>query len=418
MRSRSNLVALVVIGLPALSAGLTSCNALLGTPEPMLRDGGTSSVESGSADASDAASETSETSEPTIDSGGDGDIDGHLPDDAGSDAPSLVCPDSCPDGGCVLATCPVRVIGGLNRLVAVVADSSPLGSVYFGDFDTGRIYEYSKPTWQVRSYASLSAGTTSIAVNASTVYWSTFSSQPSDHNAINQLTRGGATSREVADTSLGLAWAGPWAMGIDTSFVYWCDRYGADCWRMDLALTTPQRIFRELLPDGAPSHDQLYGGIAVDPGDDGFVFFIAANHLYRVSKSDFTSLEFAAALGQAPVGIDNGYVYWLDAAGALRRAPETIPSCDGRCEVVVPAGPHVGGPSAFDDTYVYWSVFDTTEKKSLIARARKDGASPNIEILVHHTGVSSVAVDGAFIYYTTQHDNGVNATGSFWRLAK
>jgi hypothetical protein len=120
------------------------------------------------------------------------------------------------------------------------------------------------------------------------------------------------------------------------------------------------------------------------------------------------------------VGVHNGIVYWVDAAGAMLSAPEgTVPSCDaGTCgAVIVSAGtPYVSGPLAFDDIYAYWSFFDPAHSRLL--RVRLDGTSQAPETLVEHSAISSVAVDDVAIYYTTQNDNGVDSTGAFWRQAK
>jgi hypothetical protein len=169
--------------------------------------------------------------------------------------------------------------------------------------------------------------------------------------------------------------------------------------------------------------EQLTGNMAVDPGNgnSGAVFFSAGNEIRRMNKDGSGLTAFAPVLGHGTIGIHGGYVYWVDAAGAMRRARENVvPTCDaGSCgQIVVPPGtPHVSGPAAFDDSYAYWS-FDEGNGLSLLMRARVDGGSPNVEALVEHSAISSVAVDDVAIYYTTQNDNWVNGTGSFWRLAK
>jgi hypothetical protein len=435
-----------------------ACNALLETPDDVLRDASVSdgagdhailadalddqtATMDSSGDASGDRVEAVDTAADITDSGPDGADSGpgvtdsgpdaadsgpsvtdsapDAPVDAGpdTDGAAIVCADSCPDGGCVLSTCPVRIAGQLGRTVGVFADPGATGYVFFADFDSAVVYHYEKTSGTLGSFSPSSSSPVQIVANATDVFWTVW------NHRVSWGVKGAWTSGEVLDTSYGVTWNVPWTMGIDDDFIYWCDRYTSDLWRMDLGLKTPQRLYAELLPDGAPSPDQQYGNIAVDPGagDGGFVFFTAENEVQRVNKDGTGLVAFVPVLGHPLIGIHGGYLYWVDAAGALRRAPEgAVPSCDaGACgQVVVPPGtPGVAGPTAFDDTYAYWR-FDDGSNQSILARARLDGHSTDIEVLVRHTAINSVAVDDVAIYYTTGNDNGVDNTGSFWRLAK
>jgi hypothetical protein len=401
--------------ISVVAAVTTSCSALLGTEHPVPAD----------ATADDAAALTDAPEATAVtpsDSGGDAlDVQDVAADgiaaasDAAADAAPIVCPDSCPHGGCVLSTCPVRIMGSLQRTVAVFADPGTTGSVFFADFDTSTVYHYDKATGAVGSYPPSSGSPVVIAANSTDVYWSLW------NHTIGTATRSTGATREVQDTSYGVSWYVPWSVRLDTSYIYWCNRYRPDCWRMDLGLKTPTLLYEELLPDGGASPEELTGIIAVDPGPGGYVFFTAGEHLNRMNKDGSGLIAFAPVHGQGIVGVHEGNVYWVDPAGAMLSAPEdTVPSCDaGACgEVIVSAATfYVGGPLAFDDTYAYW-YYSSANSSSLLLRARLDGNSPVPEILVRHTSISSVAVDDLAIYYTTQNDNGVNYTGSFWRQAK
>jgi hypothetical protein len=415
---RAPLRATLLVGYVSVVAFAPSCNALLGTTPPEPPDA--SAVDAAGGDvlgaptmASDSAGDTSDSAAP------DGGPDGLA---AGSDgaaeaeAGPLVCPDSCPDGGCVFTTCPVRIIGGLNRLDGTFADPGTTGFVFFGDFDSNVVYYYDKAKAKLGAYPASSSSPVFTVANSTHAYWSLYG------GGIGWADRSTGMTGEADDTAYGVTWASPWSIRLDTSFIYWCDRYGPDCWRMDLGLKTPTLLYRELLPDGGPSPEQFLGTIAVDPGPTGYVFFTAGGHLNRMNKDGTGLVALAPVPGQEVLGIHNGLVYWVDAAGALVSMPENnFPPCDaGTCgTVVLSAGtPYVGVPEAFDDTYGYWwANLDTT--RTAIVRARLDGSSHSPEILVEHSSSPfAIAVDDVAIYYVTQNESGLPHSGSFWRQAK
>jgi hypothetical protein len=351
-----------------------------------------------------------------MDAGPDADTDTLTALDAAdvvTDAP--VCVDACPNGDCVLSRCAVRLVGGLDVVMNAFADPGATGSVFFSDYFRSTVYRYDKAGGHLVTYTPSSGPPRGLVANGTDVFWG------NSNTGIGWAPRSGTTSSEVDDSSYDVSWNLPWALGVDTGFVYWVDRDGADCWRMDLAFKAPELLYREVPLDAGPPPEQ-FGSIAVDPGPDGFVFFVANNHVNRMTKTGTGLTAFAPVTGQPNVAFHAGYVYWMDAAGALLRSPEdVVPSCDaGTCgQVVVPAGmPSFGAPWAFDDAYIYWIWQAGEFVTARLARMRQDGSSPNVEIVAEHLDMTSVAVDDVAVYYTTTTDNGTDAMGSLWRLAK
>jgi hypothetical protein len=388
-----------------MGAAVVACNVLLGNTAGRCDiDCDASVLDSGlPADALEPKDASSDASDPiALDAAEAGDS---------PDSDANTCGHSCLGGDCISGACqPVRLGYGYARPMNVVADPGTTGSVFFGIFDTGQVYRFDKRTGQISlPYPTTNAVTPQVGfvvTNANNVYWTIPNGE-----RIAWATRSGSSAGQLHD----VAYSMPWGMGIDTGFVYWCDRWMVvggtiDCWRIDLTLTTPKRIYSEILQDGGPGTDALWGVIAVDPGADGYVFFTALNQLNRMKKDGTELVAFAKVIGQSDVGINGGFVYWQRGDGALLRAPEQgIPACDsGSCaEIVVPAG----APSAFDDKFVYWG-----DGQGAISRARKDGTSAAPEVLARHPLLSRLAVDDVAVYYMTQPDQ--NNAGAFWRVAK
>jgi hypothetical protein len=284
--------------------------------------------------------------------------------------------------------------------------------VFFNDYDHGVIYHYDKGTGAIDEYLSNSQDTPGIVANAGKVYWTSYTGR-----SIGWGARGSTLVGEVTGQSFNDTWAGPWSIAMDTGFVYWCDRDRPECWRIDLPLTKPELLYTELLPDGGVANDTLVSLLGVDPGSDGYVFFTTGNQVNRMAKDGGGLVAYSPGPGQSSPLVDNGYVYWTNASGAIMRSHvETLPTCDaGACgEVVVPANLGlIGAPQAFDSTYVYF-VGDNR-----LGRALKNGTSTAIEIIAQHTAPpAAVAVDDVAIYYVTPNDNTLDNTGSFWRVAK
>ncbi|HEY2518310.1 MAG TPA: hypothetical protein VGI39_45890 [Polyangiaceae bacterium] len=331
------------------------------------------------------------------------------------------CGHSCLGGTCDVDSglcLPEQLGTGFVRTTAVVADPGTIGSVFFASYDNGAVYRVDKATGAIApSYPVTNDGTPTavgIVTTASTVYWTS-----ALNGDLAWATRNGATSATVLPTSYGVSWSGPWWMGSDAQYLYWCDRWGYDCWRMDFGLTTPQRIFTEKLPDGGAGSEQLWGGMAVEPGPNGYFFVAALNQLSRMNKDGTGVVAFAHVSGQSVVGLDGGYVYWVNATGALLRAPEASPPpCDTApcAQTVVAAGKaNIPGAQAFDKDYVYWA----DGSLSAVSRARKDGSSEP-QPLAFHRSISGLAVDDVAVYYAVQwedQDAGV-PTGSLYRVAK
>jgi hypothetical protein len=295
------------------------------------------------------------------------------------------------------------------------ADPGSAGTLFFSDYDRLTVYRYDKAGGPLITYSGLSGPPRGLVANTMGAFWG------NSIQGIGWASRTDTTRGEVNASSFGDSWITPWGVGVDTSYVYWVDFDGADCWRMDLGLTTPQLLYQEVAPDAGPPAEK-FGAIAVDPGSKGYVFFAAHNYVNRMDKNGGPLTPFAPVNGQPNVAFHGGYVYWMDASGAvLRSLQEVIPSCDGgTCgQVVVPAGlPAFGSPWAFDDTYIYWIWQNGEFTLDRMGRMRQDGTSPGVEIVAEHLDITSVAVDDVAVYYTTTTDNGSDPNGSLWRLAK
>jgi hypothetical protein len=401
----------------ALLIFTASCNLLLGNAEPL---GGHAANDGGSdGPLAEVGSPRPDADTPTPLPDGDISPDAApLPDADVSPDSAVACPDSCPRGDCVLSACAARVVGHLGRLIDAFADPGTSGSVFFSGFDSNIIYGYDKSTTSVSEYPSpMSVGVGPVA-NAATVFWAIPLS-----GSVGWASRDGTTSGYLAGVSYGEAWNNPCSTAVDTGYLYWSDCNVAHVWRIDLGFESPALLYEQVAPDAGPTPDPFAGNIAVDPGPDGFVFVVARDRLNRFKKDGSELTVIAPALAAGRIGVHGGYVYWLDPTGAMLRAPEDIVApCDaGGCgQVVVPAGlPSFAGAQAFDDTYVYWVWMQSNEfTTARLARARQDGSSPDFELVAEHTSMTSVAVDDAAVYYTTNNDQGLNQTGSLWRLQK
>ena len=430
-------VAVISGSAALLLVAVSACNAIVGATSDAVdpADALVPTVEASSQppvapDAGDATVEAAPSSTPEagpVIEAGPGPIAEAGPGpiaEAGSDADTDggACGHSCLGGVCDMDSglcLPVQLGTGFVRTTAVVADPGTTGSVFFASYDNGAVYRVDKATGVIAPpYPVTTDGTpTAVAIvtTATKVYWT---------SALNHdlawATRNGATAATVLPTSYGVDWVGPWWMGIDTQYLYWCDRWGYDCWRMDLALTTPQRIYTETLPDGGPGSEQLWGAMGLDPGPNGYFFVAALNELSRMNKDGSGRVTFAHVSGQSVVGVDGGYVYWVNATGALLRAREdATPPCDSApCAetVVAPGMANIPGAQAFDKDYVYWA----DGSLSSVSRARKDGSSQP-QPLAFHKFISGLAVDDVAVYYGVQWedvDAGGAPTGSLYRVAK
>jgi hypothetical protein len=304
----------------------------------------------------------------------------------------------------------------LNILMNAFADPGATGTVFFSDYWTSTVYQYDKTSGTIGSFTPSPGPPRGLVASTTAVFWG------NSNESIGWAARDGTTSALLNDADYGLSWKTPWAVGVDPGFIYWVDRDGADCWRMDLGFKTPRVLYREGSPDGGPPAEQ-FGAIAVDPGPSGSVFFVAHEYVRRINKDGSGLTAFAPVVGQPNVAFHDGFIYWTDATGAmLRSRQDVVPSCDaGTCgQLVVPAGMPAFAPSwAFDNAYVYWIWQGGDSTVSRLARMRQDGSSLAPEIVAEHLDITSVAVDDAAVYYTTTRDHGGNdPMGSLWRLAK
>jgi hypothetical protein len=392
-----------LLALPsiALVGAIVACNALVGTPEAVLREA-----------PPDAAADASPAS--------------HL-DAAAEDAPSCssdlatdpascgACGHSCLHGACVGGACqPFLIAESGGAPTRIVAEPGSSGQVFWADFWTGQIFAYAKSTGAIRLLhdgIDAAAGDTATGLIAQDgrVYWTS-----AYDSSIRWIDGDGKNAGSIQGD-----WNYPLYLAIDPDWLYWSDRYGHDVWRLSLHSHVPSLLH----PASDAGADYLW--IAADPGAGGYVFFSDESHVYRMNKdgTGFDTLDNASIPGSSPntgpIGVDSGYVYWLYGANRdLVRVKEPY-GCPGvgACPQVIVKGSLINSLTgiAFDGTYAYWA----DNGAGRVARAKKDGSSLTPDVIAElQKSVAGIAVDDVAIYWTVQFDNGSANRGSVWAVAK
>jgi hypothetical protein len=232
---------------------------------------------------------------------------------------------------------------------------------------------------------------------------------------VGRVDKGGGLARTLAKTN-----ASPSEIAVDGSQVFFVDQYAGAVRVMPF----------DGMPDaGIPPafvSGVVYGwGLAVAgndvvwsergtfvPRDGGSGDFTAADGTVRAAPKDGSGSPRILASDQAePLGVaaDATGIYWVAAkSGELMQ----LASGSSVPRVVASNLPSPWGLT-LDDKYLYITCVGFAEGQGIVARVKKNEASPAVEVLAHDlASPSTVAADDVAIYWTNTHG------GTLMKVAK
>lgn len=237
--------------------------------------------------------------------------------------------------------------------------------------------------------ASRQSGPLWIAVDKSSVYWTTQGTGMHDGTVMKEPAQGGpAVSLATIGVPVGLA--------VDSMGVYWAEQYGPV---MKVAITggTP-----EVLATSTGEH----GGIAVGTGrvywTDSPQDSPTGSLLSVPVDGGASPTTVATAPGLALVAVDATNVYWTDFDGLKKLAlaggsPVTLAAAQP--DPGTPAELAIIGAIAIDTSNVYW----TSPRNGKIMKVAIDGQTAPVTLAATQPGTPfgyTIAVDGINVYWT------------------
>jgi hypothetical protein len=259
----------------------------------------------------------------------------------------------------------VSIAGGVPVLLAsghefgrIAVDAS---SVYFTDGNAGTVMKVPIGGGPTTTLASGQAGARAIAVDATHVYWTSYSSAgcPDDDGpcspdgAIRRVPISGGVA-----TTLASGQASPAGLAVDEQNVYWTN--------------SGMRI-----QDGA---------------------------VMRVARAGGTPTTLAS--GQWGVGADiavgSGHVFWTGNSGGTETPTVRKVPIDGGGVTVVVSSLSNGAGIAVDPWRIYWVNFDVAGGS--VRSMPIDGGSPTV--LADQVNPRGLAIDGTNVYWTESSANG------------
>jgi hypothetical protein len=240
-----------------------------------------------------------------------------------------------------------------------------------------------------------------IAVDASSVYFT-------DGNAGTVMKvpiAGGPT------TTLAVGQAGARAVAVDATHVYWTSYSSAGC-PDDGGPCSPDGAIRRVPIGGGivttlASGQESPAGLAVDEQNVYWTSLgirIQDGSVRKVARAGGTPTTLAAdqwGVG-ADIAVGSGYVFWTGNSGGAETATVRKVPIDGGAVSVVVSGSSNGAGIAVDPWRIYWVSFDVSGGS--VRSAPIEGGTPTV--LADQVSPRGLAIDGTNVYWTESGSSG------------
>jgi hypothetical protein len=225
-----------------------------------------------------------------------------------------------------------------------------------------------------------------IASDGTHVYWGEAGANGAPYGGtIIEVPVGGGKATTVA-----VGQAPPWAIAVDDANVYWIDEGTQTAGLLDGAVLRLSKLGGLPVPLAVGQYAPQ--GIAVDAAS---VYYTAGPAVLAIDKLGGVPLTLALGQTPAPIAVDTYSVYYGDATPLSGAQTIDVVSKLGGVPFVL-ASKAQPIALAVDTDFVYWRNFwDGT-----LVRLAKAGGKP-ATLVTGIGGFGSIAVDRAYVYYTT-----------------
>lgn len=315
-------------------------------------------------------------------------------------ASAQTCPSSCANGHCVQQ--PVPLVPGQSSPIAIAVDAT---SVYWTTFAADGSLMKASLTGQGVTTLAPARFSASVAVDATSVYWTSQDMTGSDGPELGSVMKASLSGQNP--TALAFGQSSPVSVAVDADAVYWLN---ADFYRAsgDEKLGMAGTVMTASLSGQNPVTlaSGQYGpfGLALDSAS---VYWInLGGSVAKVGRSG-QGLATLVSGQSDPDSIAAGAngVYWSNSrGGTVMMASQT-----GQNVTTIASGQTYPGGLAVDATGVYWVSGDSIMKASVTGQ----GATP---IASGQNGPVAIALDATTVYWVNRGDSSGN--GAIMKMAK
>lgn len=310
------------------------------------------------------------------------------------------------------STCAVDCLGApcVNGVceALVVSDDTALGNGQLALDETYvywtkrgaivRVPKVSSATTQIPQEIVPNVGAKFIALDAQRLYWSNFASL----GVVASQNKGGGSPLTFSNNE-----QAPAGLTVVGNTLYWL-RYGAAAGGLESAIVAGAPMPSEVTPTS-----QRPFRIAADPFGTYWTYQGDVDMKLSGGVEAWNNGNTSVAEGQdepSGIAIDADHIYWMTRNGALQRSPRN----GFHTETIVPPSHEIStGEVAVDDAYVYFTTtgVDTCPNpascvcdgpcRGKILRIAKDGDAPEEFFAGDGSGIFGLAVDAQAVYWTS-----------------